>query len=249
MRLDKAVVDRGLAVSRTEAQSLIADGRVRVDTRVVERSSANVSDSALIDVIRAPGPRFVSRAGHKLAAALDAFAVPAEGRRCLDLGASTGGFTDCLLQRGAARVIAVDVGHGQLAPAIRDNTRVDAREGVNARYLTRDDFDGEPFSLIVGDLAFISLTLVLPAVAPLLAVGGDCVLLVKPQFEVGAAHLGKNGIVRDEARRIDTVNTVSLAGSSLGLIERGRIVSPLTGGDGNIEYLIWFSRQEPQFPP
>jgi len=249
MRLDKAVVDRGLAVSRTEAQTLIAAGKVRVDARQAERASLNVTDASLIEVIRDSGSRFVSRAGHKLAAALDSFAVTVNGRRCLDLGASTGGFTDCLLQRGAARVVAVDVGHGQLVQSIQNDPRVESREGVNARYLTPNDFDGEPFALVVGDLSFISLTLVLPAISSLVANAGDCILLVKPQFEVGAGNLGKNGIVRDEARRLEAVNKVSLTGAALGLIERGRIVSPITGGDGNIEYLLWFSRQEPQSPP
>ncbi len=237
MRLDRALAVRGLARSRTEAQGLIAAGQVRVDGRPAEKASQLVADEAalLVEGERSP---YVSRGGLKLAAALDAFVLPVVGRTALDVGASTGGFTDCLLQRGAARVVAVDAGHGQMASEIAADPRVHSREGVNARFLSSADFDSL-FELIVADLSFISLTLVLPALAPLLRPGGDLIVLVKPQFEVGAAHLGKGGIVRDLSQRSEAVHRVMGAAAALGLTVRGQIVSPIRGGDGNEEFLLW----------
>ena len=237
MRLDRALAARGLARSRTEAQALIAAGQVRVDGRPAAKASLLVSDEALLSVEGGRLP-FVSRGGLKLAAALDGFGVPVIGRTALDVGASTGGFTDCLLQRGATRVVAVDAGHGQMAPEIAADPRVHSREGVNARFLVPADFDTR-FQLIVADLSFISLTLVLPALAPLLLPDGGLIVLVKPQFEVGAAHLGKGGIVRDPMQREQAVQRVAEAAEALGLKTHGRMTSPILGGDGNEEYLLW----------
>ena len=237
MRLDRALAARGLARSRTEAQALIAAGQVRVDGRSADKASLRVADEADLAVEGARLP-FVSRGGLKLAGALDTFAVPVTGRTALDVGASTGGFTDCLLQRGAARVVAVDAGHGQMVPALASDPRVASREGVNARFLRPGDFDAS-FDLIVADLSFISLTLVLPALVPLLRPGGDMVVLVKPQFEVGAAHLGKGGLVRDPAQRARAVQRVGDAAAALGLETRGQRTSPILGGDGNEEFLLW----------
>jgi 23S rRNA (cytidine1920-2'-O)/16S rRNA (cytidine1409-2'-O)-methyltransferase len=249
MRLDRALVERGLVASRTEGQSLIAEGHVRVDGQIARRASAPVDDGSGIEVIRPEGPAYVSRAGFKLAAALDHFQLDVQGRICLDLGASTGGFTDCLIQRGAAQVVAVDVGHGQLSASIASHSAVISREGVNARHLRRADFPDHAFSLAVADLSFISLTLILPAVADILPAGGDAVVLVKPQFEVGAGSLGKGGIVRSEALRQGAVQRVSACAQALGFRERGRIASPIAGGDGNVEYLMWLERQEEEQSP
>ena len=237
MRLDRALAARGLVRSRTEAQALIAAGQVQIGGQVARRSSQTVAEDDTLTVVGERNP-FVSRGGLKLAAALEGFALSVSGRTALDVGASTGGFTDCLLQRGAARVIAVDAGHGQMVPDLAADPRVESREGINARFLTPADFDSF-FGVIVADLSFISLTLVLPALAPLLADGGDLILLVKPQFEVGAARLGKGGIVRDPALREQAVRRVAEAAFSQGLEAHGRLTSPILGGDGNEEYLLW----------
>jgi 23S rRNA (cytidine1920-2'-O)/16S rRNA (cytidine1409-2'-O)-methyltransferase len=173
----------------------------------------------------------------KLEAALDAFAVDPSGGRWLDVGASTGGFTDCLLQRGARRVVAVDVGHNQLDYRVRTDPRVEAREGVNARYLTPADF-GAPFDGAVIDVSFISLRLILPAVAPLVAPGGHVVALVKPQFEVGRGEVGKGGIVRDDAKRRRVVDEITQFACALGLAPVGAIESPIEGAEGNREFLL-----------
>jgi len=163
------------------------------------------------------------------------------GRRALDVGASTGGFTEVLLARGAASVHAVDVGHGQMVAALSSDPRVVSREGVNARTLSPNDFP-HPFQIIVADVSFISLTLILPALGPLLDEGGDLVCLVKPQFEVGPAHLGKNGIVRDPKARTAALSRVADAAQALGLLEQGRRDSPIAGSEGNSEFLLWLRR-------
>lgn len=240
-RLDRALVRRGLARSRAEAQALIGAGQILVAGELAVKPSLPVPEDASIEVQGERLP-YVSRAGLKLEAALDAFAIPVVGRTALDVGASTGGFTDCLLQRGARRVVAVDVGHGQMAPALAVGPRVTLREGVNARFLSPADFDG-PFGVIVADLSFISLSLVLPALASLLHQNGDCVCLVKPQFEVGAGKLGKGGLVRDAGERERAVARVAESARAQGWEERGRIVSPIVGGAGNVEYLLWLRRQ------
>ena len=239
MRLDKALVARGLCRSRTEAQALLAAGLISADGRRGLKASAETSEDAVLRRHDA-GPRFVSRGALKLEGALTEFGLDAAGKTALDVGASTGGFTECLLRRGIASVVAVDVGHGQMAPEIASDPRVQSREGVNARFLTPADFPPPfaPFDVIVADMSFISLTLVLPALAPLLADGGDLVCLVKPQFEVGHAHLGKGGIVRDPKARAAALERVVGASRALGLHEAGRMVSPIAGSDGNAEFLL-----------
>ena len=185
-----------------------------------------------------PPARFVGRGGEKLDAALDAFGVDVAGARCLDAGASTGGFTDCLLQRGAAAVVAVDVGHGQLHPKVRDDPRVDVRERVNVRHLEPAEVDG-PFPVVVADLSFISLRTVAAALVVLTSPSGDLVVLVKPQFEVGRAEASRGrGVVRDPARREEAVDGVVAALGAAGAAMMGRMVSPLTGADGNVEVFV-----------
>ena len=189
-------------------------------------------------------PGYASRAGYKLAGALDAWGVDGPvvaGRACLDAGASTGGFTDVLLRRGAARVVAVDVGHGQLVAALRADPRVDAREGVNVRYLEAGAVDPAP-GLVVADLSFISLTLVLPSLVAVAAPDADLVVMVKPQFEVGRERLGSGGVVRDARLRVEAVMSVARAAGALGLVVEGVVTSSLPGPSGNIEYFLWLRR-------
>jgi 23S rRNA (cytidine1920-2'-O)/16S rRNA (cytidine1409-2'-O)-methyltransferase len=238
MRLDRALVSRGLARSRTEAQTLIAGGFVRVEGNTTTKASYGVDDQVAITVEGSACP-YVSRGGLKLAAALDEFGIEITGRLCLDVGASTGGFTDCLLQGGAGGVIAVDVGHGQMAPALAADLRVTLREGVNARDLKPADFD-HAFDVIAVDLSFISLTLVLPALVRLLAPGGDVIALVKPQFEVGRSAIGKGGIVRDPVLKEAAVHAVIACAKENWLYEAGSMTSPILGGDGNEEFLLHF---------
>jgi len=237
MRLDKALVVRGLCRSRAEAQTALDEGAVMLDGRTVQKASLTVNEGAVLTIAET-GPRWVSRSALKLDAALTAFGISAAGQAALDVGASTGGFTECLLRRGAIAVHAIDVGHGQMVPALAADPRVFSREGVNARTLTPADFP-HPFGLIVADLSFISLTLVLPALAPLLGADGDLVCLVKPQFEVGQARLGKGGIVRDSRAREEAVARVVGAAGACGLVEKGRMTSPIEGAEGNIEFLLW----------
>jgi 23S rRNA (cytidine1920-2'-O)/16S rRNA (cytidine1409-2'-O)-methyltransferase len=238
IRLDKALVDQGLARGRGEAKELIASGGVAIDGSPARKTSQLVDDTMRIEVT-ASGPRYVSRGGLKLSGALTTFHVDPAGKLCLDIGASTGGFSDCLLQLGADRIVAVDVGHGQMVESIANDGRVELREGINARYLKPDDFQAS-FDLIVVDISFISLTLVLPALSPLLAEGGDLICLVKPQFEVGANKIGKGGIVKSHALRQSALDGVIESASKAGLVENGRMVSPIEGGDGNKEVLVWF---------
>jgi 23S rRNA (cytidine1920-2'-O)/16S rRNA (cytidine1409-2'-O)-methyltransferase len=242
-RLDAALAQRGLARSRTHAARLIADGLVTVDGAPVVKPSAHVVDTQLIEV--APSDHYVSRAAHKLVAALDAFGADPGGRLVLDVGASTGGFTQVLLERGADRVIALDVGHGQLAPGIRDDNRVSVVEGSNARFMTpqtlasESGIDEKP-SMVVADLSFISLTTVLPALVSTVGLGADYVLLVKPQFEVGRTGI-REGIVREAGLRDDAVMGVLWAAWDLGLGTAGVVASPIAGNAGNREYLVWLA--------
>ena len=242
-RLDAAMAARGQARSRTAAARLIADGLVTVDGRGVNKPSLRVSVQQRIVV--AESDHYVSRAAHKLAAALDAFQVDPNGRRCLDVGASTGGFTQVLLERGAKQVTALDVGHDQLAAILRDDSRVTVVEGVNARYLSREQLmtvsgSGNLPTLVVADLSFISLTLVLPALVSTVGNEADYVVLVKPQFEVGRDGI-REGLVRDAALREDAVNQVLWAAWDVGLPTAGLLPSPILGVAGNHEYLAWFS--------
>ncbi|MFT3887145.1 MAG: TlyA family RNA methyltransferase [Arachnia sp.] len=240
MRLDVALVERGLARSRTQAARLLADGAVTVNGRPAAKASMPVGPD---DAIAAAADTWVSRAAHKLIGALDdaGVAVPP---RVLDAGASTGGFTQVCLQRGAERVYAVDVGHGQLAASIAADPRVVVHEGLNLRDLTPAHLDGDPVDLVVGDVSFISLTLLLPRLLPVIAEGGSALLLVKPQFEVGREKLGAGGVVRDEALRTSAVDGVSAAARALGWRERWRGRSVLPGSSGNVEYFVHFVRAD-----
>jgi 23S rRNA (cytidine1920-2'-O)/16S rRNA (cytidine1409-2'-O)-methyltransferase len=237
------LVERGLAPTRTRAQALVMAGVVLVGERRVEKPSETFSPDAPLRVRGAddPAARYVGRGGLKLEKALREFGIDPGGLDCLDVGASTGGFTDCLLQHGARRVVALDVGHNQIDWRLRTDPRVEVREGVNARHLTPEDFP-EKFDLVVMDVSFISATKVLPAVAPLLKDGGRAVVLVKPQFEVGKGEVGKGGIVRDPAQHARVVAEVGAAARALGLAERGVTESPVTGADGNREFLALYEK-------
>ncbi|MFI5166342.1 MAG: TlyA family RNA methyltransferase [Thermoanaerobaculales bacterium] len=241
VRLDLVLVERGLAPTRTRAASLILAGVVRVNGEVADKAGRAVVPDAKIEVV-APDHPWVSRGGVKLAAALAAFGVAATGKRCLDVGASTGGFTDVLLERGAAQVVALDVGRGQLDWRLRQDPRVVVIEGVNARHLAPRDLTG-PFDLITVDVSFISLRLVLPALLGFLAADGDLVALVKPQFEAGRGEVGKGGVVRDAAVREHAITAVLAAAHELGLACVARISSPLAGPAGNVEELAHLRRR------
>ncbi|MGI9107906.1 MAG: TlyA family RNA methyltransferase [Pyrinomonadaceae bacterium] len=240
-RIDKLLVERGLAPSRTRAQALVMAGLVLVDEQRVEKSSETFAPEAQIRVRGAndPASRYVGRGGLKLAAALAAFRLEVKDFICLDIGASTGGFTDCLLQHGARRVVAVDVGHNQLAWRLRQDERVEVYEGVNARHLEPEAY-GVLFDLIVMDVSFISATKVLPALVPQLKAGGHIIVLIKPQFEVGRGEVGKGGIVTDVSQHARVVGEVNRAALDLKLDVRGVIDSPIHGADGNREFLACY---------
>lgn len=237
-RLDERVVREGLAESRSAAQALILSGRVLVDDVPSDKPGTRIAPGQGLRLKGGPRP-FVSRGGEKLAAALDDLGLDPRGQVCLDVGASTGGFTDCLLQRGAARVVAVDVGHGQIHSRLALDPRVEVREGVNARHLVPTDF-ADRFELVVVDVSFISLELVLPAIDAC-APGALLLLLVKPQFEVGREQVGKGGVVRDDALRIAAADRIARAGRRLGRVERGRVDSRVPGPKGNREIFLLLS--------
>jgi len=232
-RLDQLLVGQGAFPSREKARRAVMAGIVRVDGRLVDKPGTTVSEAALIEVV-GPKEPFVSRGGRKLAAALDHFGVDPTGLVCLDVGASTGGFTDCLLQRGAARVYAVDVGRGQLDFRLRQDERVIVMEGINARHLERGAIP-RACDLITMDLSFISIVKVVPAVLPFLASQGRLLILVKPQFEVGKGKVGKGGIVRDENLRQEVLRQRCDDLTSLGLRLMGIVDSELSGAKGNVE--------------
>jgi 23S rRNA (cytidine1920-2'-O)/16S rRNA (cytidine1409-2'-O)-methyltransferase len=240
-RLDERVVREGLAPSRSAAQALILAGRVLVDDEPVDKSGTRI---ALERTIRLKGGtrRFVSRGGEKLSAALDDLELDPSGTQCLDIGASTGGFTDCLLQHGATHVVAIDVGHSQIHSSLRLDPRVEVRERVNARHLTPGDFDST-FDLVVADVSFISLELILPAIQAC-APAAELLLLVKPQFEVGREQVGKGGVVRDDALREAAANRVVEAACTLGRRLKGRAESRVPGPKGNREIFVWISAEE-----
>jgi 23S rRNA (cytidine1920-2'-O)/16S rRNA (cytidine1409-2'-O)-methyltransferase len=247
MRADQLLVERGLAASRSQAVRLIAGGMRWRDAgtgdawRAVLKNRDEVPESAELELDDAAEARYVSRGGLKLEGALAASGIDPAGKLCLDVGQSTGGFTDCLLQRGAAKVVGVDVGHGQLHARLREDERVEAIEGVNARALSPDDLgdDGASrFDLIVGDLSFISLTLVLPAVVPFLAHDGHLLMLVKPQFELQPGQVGKGGIVRDASMYAVVEKRLRDACEALDLRVLQWFDSPIAGGDGNREFFI-----------
>lgn len=245
-RLDLQLVARGLATTRQQAQGLIRAGRVRSGTQILDKPGVAYADDLPLEVEHPP--RFVSRGGEKLVAALDSFPIQVEGRVCLDGGISTGGFTDCLLQRGARRVYGIDVGYGQTAWSLRTDPRVILRERTNLRLLKPEDLYGPEDAwpdLAVVDVSFISLRKTLPALVGLLrpqagaAGGSEAVVLVKPQFEVGRERVGKGGVVRDPAAHRDAIEAVMAAADALGWRPRGLVASPITGPAGNHEYLLW----------
>jgi 23S rRNA (cytidine1920-2'-O)/16S rRNA (cytidine1409-2'-O)-methyltransferase len=237
------MIERGLADSRTKAQALIMAGVVLVGEQRVEKASETFAPDAPIRVKGAddPAARYVGRGGLKLEAALREFGVDVRGLTCLDVGASTGGFTDCLLQHGATRVVAVDVGHDQIDWRLRSDPRVETREGVNARYLAAGDF-AAPFDLIVMDVSFISAAKVLPSLVSLLTPAGRMIVLIKPQFEVGRGEVGRGGIVSDPAQHERVVREVNGVAAELGLRVGGVIPSPIRGAEGNVEFLAYYLR-------
>ena len=234
MRIDILLVEKGLAESRSIAQRLVMARQVRVNGQVVHKSSQMIETSA--DIILDTGPRFVSRGGEKLAAALDSFPITVEEKVCADVGASTGGFTDCLLQNSASRVYAIDVGHGQLHWKLRNHPKVVVMERTNARTLKSLP---EIIHLVTIDASFISLRLLLPVVVGWLEEGGDVIALVKPQFEAGKEAVGRGGVVRDPEIHRMVVEKVMSYATELDLMPQDVIKSPLTGPKGNIEFLLW----------
>ena len=244
LRLDKLLVERGLAASRERAQALILAGKVLVDEQKIDKAGAQVVQQSAVRLL-GEDLKYVSRGGLKLERALEHWRIDVAGRICLDIGASTGGFTDCLLQHGAARVIAVDTGYGQIDLKLRQDPRVRLLEKTNARYLTREAV-GEAVDIVVMDVSFISATLVLPAVVSAAFPesgeemrGRRVVVLVKPQFEAGREHVGKGGIVRDEAAQVAAVERVSATLRNLGVVRTDVIESPILGAEGNREFLLY----------
>ncbi len=245
IRLDQHLHEAGHFDSREKAQRAILAGQVTVDGRIADKAGTKVSPQS--EILITGRDRYVGRGGHKLEGALAGFALDPMGMTCLDLGSSTGGFTDCLLQHWAAHVTAVDVGRGQLAWSLRQDPRVEVREGINARYLTPGDFDRQ-FDLIVGDLSFISLTRILPAAFELLKRDGSMIMLIKPQFELSRADVGKGGIVRDPLARERAVESIRIWVTNAGHRFDKVIESPLPGTSGNIEFLALLRRSESTLP-
>lgn len=249
-RLDAELVRRNLARSREHASELIAAGRVSVGGSTATKPATQVETAAAVVVAKDENdPDYVSRGGHKLAGAFEAFipqGLVVEGRQALDAGASTGGFTDVLLRSGAAHVLAVDVGYGQLAWSLQSDDRVTVMDRTNVRELSLDQIGGDPVDLVVGDLSFISLGLVLPALSGCAAEDADLVLMVKPQFEIGKERLGSGGVVRSPQLRAEMVRQVADRAWALGLGVRAVTASPLPGPSGNVEYFLWLRRDAPQ---
>jgi len=243
VRLDTLLVERGLTPSRERARALILAGSVRVNGAPAAKAGTSVPHDAEVTVA-VPDHPYVGRGGLKLAHALDTFGIATAGRGALDIGASTGGFTDVLLQRGATRVVALDVGHGQLDWKLRSDARVVVLERINARSLTPANLPGDArqFDIITVDVSFISLRHILPVLPPLLRDGADVIVLVKPQFEAGRSEVGKGGIVRDDAVRQRVVDEITAAAEGLGLTRAGLTESPIAGMEGNREFLIHLRR-------
>ena len=239
MRIDVALLERGLAPSRSKAKEMIQNGAVLQNGTVITRPSAEVSETDELTVLPNSLQRYVGRGGLKLEGALDGFGLSPEGCVCADIGASSGGFTDCLLSRGAKLVYAIDSGRDQLHPSLRDHKAVVVMEETNARYLRPEMFD-PPVSFAVMDVSFISQTLLHERIYAILASGGVFVSLIKPQFEAGRGGLTKQGIVRNERLRIDAVRKVTESAESYGFVLKSVIPSPITGGDGNAEFLAYF---------
>jgi 23S rRNA (cytidine1920-2'-O)/16S rRNA (cytidine1409-2'-O)-methyltransferase len=245
VRLDQHLHETGRFDSREKAQRAILAGQISVDGRVIDKPGTKISGES--EILVTGRDRYVGRGGHKLEGALLGFGIDPTGRDCLDLGSSTGGFTDCLLQHWAAHVTAVDVGRGQLAWSLRQDPRVEVREGINARYLTASDFPRR-FDLIVGDLSFISLTKILPAAFELLQPEGVMIVLIKPQFELSPTEVGKGGIVRDPAAREKAVESIRSWVVTHGQRFDGVMESPLPGTTGNIEFLALLRRGDSAAP-
>ena len=241
-RLDILVTERGLAESREKAKTFLMAGQVYVDGQKADKPGDTFSEDAAVEV-RGKGLPYVSRGGLKLEKAMREFGLQLQGRTCMDIGASTGGFTDCMLQNGAQRVYSVDVGYGQLAWSLRTDPRVVNLERTNARYLTREQVP-EEIGFFSVDVSFISLTLILPAVRPLLAEHGQAVCLIKPQFEAGREKVGKKGVVRDKAVHEEVIEKIRSFALENGFSVLGLTFSPVKGPEGNIEYLIYLERSE-----
>ena len=245
MRADLYLTENGYLSGRQRAKAMIEEGRVRIDGQLIKKPSQEILPGEH-EVLLADLLPYVGRGGLKLAAALDAFSVSVTGLCALDIGASTGGFTDCLLQRGAAKVYAVDAGIDQLAPSLRADPRVIVREHLNARTLSKEDIEGALVDMIVMDVSFISATYILPRFPLVLKDGGIAVCLIKPQFEVGKAMLGKGGIVKTASARLFAVQRVCECAAQLGLVPTELIPSPIEGGDGNREFLVLLRWRDPQ---
>ena len=244
MRADVYLAENGYAPSRQKAKMLIEAGAVLLDGKPLTKASFAVEENTRHSVTITETERYVGRGGYKLEAALDVFGVNPAGRNCLDIGASTGGFTDCLLQNGAGHVTAIDAGSGQLASSLLSDSRVTNVEHYNARDLSREDFAKAPFDLVVADVSFISQTYILPRIPAILNDGGIYIGLVKPQFEAGKSAIGKGGIVKEKKHRLAAAMRVYDCGISLGLVPTGFVRSPIPGGDGNTEYLICFRKND-----
>ena len=242
MRLDVYLCDGGFVQSRTEAKSLILAGAVTVNGKTVLKPAFDITDAEAEVLVDKSSKKFVSRGGLKLEAALDAFNISVEGVRAIDVGASSGGFTDCLLKRGAAHVIAVDSGSGQLVKSISDDTRVTSIENYNARFMKKSDFEYSP-DFAVMDVSFISATYIIPSLYACLADGAGFVCLIKPQFEVGRANVGKGGIVKDPKIRKQALDGVIQFAKNVGFEFLNSVTSPILGGDGNEEYLAYFKKK------
>ncbi len=240
MRIDVYLVENQLVPSRAKAQEMIKNGAVIMNGKTVSKPSVDVAPTDLIEVVENPLQRYVGRGGLKLEAALKKFSVSVKGRVVLDIGASSGGFTDCLLQNGASFVYAVDSGSGQLHPSLAEDSRVCNMENTNARYLSSTDFSLLP-EMAVMDVSFISQTLILPSVANILPLGGTLVTLIKPQFELDKSALGKHGIVKEQRQRNKAVEKVKACAEMLGFNLVGIMESVITGGDGNVEYMAAFT--------
>ena len=243
MRIDVFLTEHGFCNSRTEAKNLITGGSVEYLGKTVTKPSFDIPEDATEIMVDRSSIRFVSRGGEKLASALAEFKVNAKGRDAIDVGASSGGFTDCLLKEGACRVLSVDSGSGQLVESLRRDERVFVYEGYNARYMKREDFEFIP-NLAVMDVSFISATLIMPALYETLKENSDFICLIKPQFEVGRSGLGKGGIVKDEKIRNQAVTKVTDFAKSLGFSVMGVIKSPILGGDGNVEFLAHLRKEK-----
>lgn len=240
MRADTYLFENGFASSRTKARELIEKGRVSVNGKALSKPSEEVSENSEIVIAPSQETEFVGRGGLKLESALDAFDVSPEGLVCADIGASTGGFTDCLLKRGAKKVYAIDSGRGQLVQELLNDSRVVSLEGMNARYLTTDDIFGERVGLVVMDVSFISQKLIYPSIKSIAEENADIITLIKPQFEAGRENIGKNGIVKSEKIHQKVIDDIIENAKLFGFESLGYITSPIKGGSGNTEFLIHF---------